>query len=394
MRTPIRVTFAGQNIKEAHVLEWLKEVGSEVREGETVVIVDVEKVEAEIAASVSGKLVEICAPADSHKTVKVVREDQEGDVLGYIEAGNDVSELEPKLEPKEHKAVGVIATPLVRRLADQNGIDITKVKGTGPGGKITRKDLEIHQQQGRSFSSVKENQPESEIKELTNVQTIRAKRMEAANLIPRAATSVEVDFLHCLKLKKEVGLSPFHVVVWAGIQALKIDKYELVNASFLGYNDQGRGLCQKHSVVHAGFSVDPENDLQILVVREASEKSFEDIVKEIRTKTERFLSRGKPNLEDIGGATIVFNNPGVFGSDSGLQIIAVESDRPHAAIIGLGAIKKRPVVIQSSEGEEMMAIRPIGSLEMSWDHRLFGGRLALGFLNEMKKYLEDKNWLK
>lgn len=434
MKQPITIDFAGQTVYEATIVEWKKQVGDRVEEGEIIVEVNTEKVEVEISAPCSGILVEICAHEDDE--VKVAREDQNPDIIGYVETEGEAQEAgrpgpsEVSTEPEEldessedeptkpqeieapvRSGEKIRATPLVRKMAQERGINLAEITGTGPGNRITRSDLEKFLRfcggsleqvdtdaKPKEIPTAEEVEHGTEILEMSRIETVRAKRMDVSATIPRACTFLEVDFTQCFLHRPQISqrlfpdgaisISPFHFVIGAGLHVLSNEKYTLLNSSFRGYNDKGRGSWQKNNIIHLGFSVDPANDLRILVVRDVSRKNFSVIVQEMRRLTDLFLEGTKLSIHEMRGATIVFNNPGVFGSEGGFQLISVEEEGPHAAIIGLHAIRKKPIVV----GEDATAIRPIGFLDISWDHRLFGGRLAIEFLHDVKRLLENEDF--
>ncbi|PIR70233.1 MAG: hypothetical protein COU46_02575 [Candidatus Niyogibacteria bacterium CG10_big_fil_rev_8_21_14_0_10_42_19] len=456
IRQPIYPVFSGQSVFEIQVVEWKKNVGDSVEKDEVIVEIYDNKVSVELAAPCSGILVEISKPAGS--TAKTPREDQEPEALGYVEtevsenekdkvdnrvkdADKSNSAAEPDIDTHpilEEEVVAdterkIFITPLAKIIAKEKGIDISKVRGTGPGGRITRKDLEIFISQNKNSDHaieerVKEkdagvtpipvkqemsrDMPDVNAREMNVFDTERARRFDVSNTIPRAAIYLDdVDFHEYFKAKEELNkrlsgqgpikVSPFHIVIWAGLLALNVKdesgerKFARFNSSFSGYSDNGlKGRWSEFSAVNLGFSVDPGNDLRILVVNNADSKSLSAIIREMAEKTNRFLSTGRLLPGDVGNSTIVFNNPGAFGIDGGLQIIGVEKSgigeyRPHVVIVGLTKIKNSLTVKTLSDRSNAIVTSPTARLEMSFDHRMLGGRMAAEYMKTIKKLIED-----
>jgi pyruvate dehydrogenase E2 component (dihydrolipoamide acetyltransferase) len=328
-----------------------------------------------------------------------------------------------------------LLSPVVRRLVREHQIDLDRVKGSGQGGRITRRDVEAFIESGPPQEPAARAEPapepkveadeakkpaakpevepkEAEPKE-AEPEAVRSEQPAAAgeeveldrlrvrvaeNLIrakhtaAHVWTSVEVDYervervrqAHRERFKKEEGFSltylPF--IARATIDALKA--YPVVNSSF--YLEEKKAVF--HKKVDLGIAIDlNQQGLVVARVRNADGLRLVGIARDIRDLAERGRG-GKLTLDDLTGSTFTITNPGPFGSFMSAPIINV----PNVAILSTETVKKRPTVVTTPDGQDMIAIRHIGYLGLSWDHRAFDGSTAVLFLQRIKENLETWDW--
>ena len=329
-------------------------------------------------------------------------------------------------EPSAAEADPQLLSPVVRRLVRENNIDITAVQGSGQGGRVTRKDVEEFISGSERVASpssaedlpqpavetevvgevVAESAPEAEAPEPMTVATEGSETVELDRLRIRIAennvkakataahvwTSVEVDYeriervrqAHKAQFKSDEGFSltylPF--IARATIDALKA--FPVVNSSF--------NLEQKtatfHKNVDLGIAIDlNQKGLMVARVRHADGLRLVGIARGIRDVAVRGRD-GKLGVDDVTGSTFTLTNPGPFGSFMSNPIINV----PNVAILSTDTVTKRPTVVTAEDGQDMIAIRHIGYLGLTWDHRAFDGSTAVLFLSRIKENLETWDW--
>jgi len=331
-------------------------------------------------------------------------------------------------EPDETESKPNLLSPVVRKLIRENEVDVSQLTGTGDGGRITRKDVEAYLALEPSAPAEKPAEPTSAPEpapapeaatqpapaaaaqpapaatagpsgqEAEEVELDRIRVRTAENLIKARQTaahvwtSVEVDFervervrqAHKEQFKTAEGFSltylPF--IARATIDALRA--FPVVNSSF--------HLEEKKSVFHRnvdlGIAVDlDQSGLVVARVRNADGLRLVGIARSIRELADRARG-GKLGVDDLTGSTFTITNPGPFGSFMSAPIINV----PNVAILSTDTVAKRPTVVTDAEGQDMIAIRHIGYLGLSWDHRAFDGSTAVLFLQRIKQNLETWDW--
>ncbi len=323
-------------------------------------------------------------------------------------------------EPDETESKPNLLSPVVRKLIRENEVDVSQLTGTGDGGRITRKDVEAYLAAEPSAPAEKPAEPtpapepaptpeaapqsapaataapsgqEAEEVELDRIRVRTAENMiKARQTAAHVWTSVEVDFervervrqAHKEQFKTAEGFSltylPF--IARATIDALRA--FPVVNSSF--------HLEEKKSVFHRnvdlGIAVDlDQSGLVVARVRNADGLRLVGIARSIRELADRARG-GKLGVDDLTGSTFTITNPGPFGSFMSAPIINV----PNVAILSTDTVAKRPTVVTDAEGQDMIAIRHIGYLGLSWDHRAFDGSTAVLFLQRIKQNLETWDW--
>lgn len=343
-------------MKDGIVVQWLKEEGDTVREGEPLMAIETEKVSYEIEAPTSGVLRKILA--------------KEGDIVPVAEAvaiitapGEEVPEVEaPPVKLRER----IIASPAAKRLAREHAIDLADVKGTGPGGRIVEADVRRLVAEAEAVPQVREVIP------LAGIRRVTAERLSKSTQTAAHCTiTMEVDMSNAVKLRERVRVSYTDLLVKAVAEALA--EHPIMNSSL------GVGGIRVFDDINVGVAVDTEKGLVVPVIRNADRKSLKEIASTLRRLVER-AREGRLTSEDMAGGTFTLTNLGMFGVDVFTPII----NPPETAILGVGRIVERPVVM----GNEV-TIRPMMQMSLSFDHRVVDGAPASRFLRRVKEILEE-----
>lgn len=404
MSTNIRVPEMGESVVEATVGQWLKKEGDSVNVGDILVELETDKVDVEVGAEAAGVLQKIERQQGEDVAV--------GDVLGVIsgDASAAVSKPAPAAEPAEPKPAAqetavassdgqpADATPVARRMAQAEGVNVADVSGSGPGGRITKQDVQAHLTQQTAVSSppAPAQQPSSELasflfpdqsarEERTKMsrrrRTIAKRLVEAQQTAAMLTTFNEVDMSAVMNMRKtrqeafvkrhdiKLGFTSFFVK--AVIGALKA--FPPINAEI-----DGDDMIIKH-YYDIGIAVGAEEGLVVPVLRDADRMSFAEIEKQVKGFAVKSRD-GNLTLEDLRGGTFTITNGGVFGSMLSTPIL----NPPQVGILGLHNIVERPI---ASNGE--VVIRPIMYVALSYDHRIVDGREAVQFLVRVKELIED-----
>jgi len=418
--TVITMPALGESVSEGTVTRWLKNIGDSVAVDEALLEVSTDKVDTEIPSPVAGTLLAIDVAVDS--TVPV------GARLGLIGS----SSAAPVAAPAAPKPAPVVAapapvlvvpvvsapapvaaapvtqpvdayvTPLVRKLANELGINLATVKGTGIGGRIRREDVEaLSKPAAPTYSapaptaaapSAAKSAPVavSPLRGTTVTMSrlrkvIAARMVESLQVSAQLTTVVEVDVTKISRLREKakesfearegVKLSylPFFAV--AVCEALK--QHPVLNSSVEG--DQ----ITYHGTEHLGIAVDTERGLLVPVIANAGDLNMGGIARKISELAARTRDN-KVTPDELGGGTFTLTNTGSRGALFDTPII----NQPQVAILGLGAVVKRPMVVRGEDGGETIAIRSMVYLGLSYDHRVVDGADAARFLVTLKERLE------
>ncbi len=420
--TVISMPALGESVSEGTVTRWLKNVGDSVAVDEALLEVSTDKVDTEIPSPVAGILLAIDVPIDT--TVAV------GARLALIGASGSVPvaaapvvaapvvvapvvAAAPVVTPPTVAPVAPVAaapisqpadayvTPLVRKLASELGVNLANVKGTGIGGRIRREDVE---QAAPKISApvaatsvapvaTRTSAPAIAVSPLrgTTVTMSRLRKVIAARMVEslqvsaQLTTVIEVDVTKIARLRDKskasfearegVKLSflPFFAV--ATCEALK--QHPVLNSSVEG--DQ----ITYHGAEHLGIAVDTERGLLVPVIQNAGDLNMGGIARKISDLAARTRDN-KVTPDELGGGTFTLTNTGSRGALFDTPII----NQPQVAILGLGAIVKRPMVVRGEDGGETIAIRSMVYLGLSYDHRVVDGADAARFLVTLKERLE------
>ena len=400
MAIPIKMPQLGESVVEGAILRWLKAPGESVQKYEPLLEVETDKVVTEVPAPESGVLLEVLAPAG--ETFKV------GTVLAYLgEAGEATPETPaaptPNLvQPNPENARPPHFTPVVLRLAEEHQISLEELKylkGTGRGGRISKKDM-LRYIQTRQQSLTPEPTPlppagdvqaadipqEAPLRPgqtigLTPMRAAIAEHMLRSTQSSAHATSVfEVDLSQVVAYRQAhhqefarqgIKLTYTAFFVQAAVEALKA--YPLANASLL------EDKIVIHPQINVGIAVAVEDGLLVPVIKRAETLSLMGLAQAIDDLAGRARSK-KLKPDEVQGGTFTVTNPGMQGALFGQAII----HQPQAAILGVGAIVKRPVVIKG----DAIAIRSMVYLSLTYDHRLLDGFGANKVLATMRDFLE------
>jgi len=397
MAIEVKVPVLPESVADATVDTWHKQPGDTVRRDENLVDLETDKVVLEVPAPRDGVLGKILKPAGETVTSdEVLATIEEGDVVtpkATSAAGNKESaRLATSVAPEATPAVAAVEPKLsraVERLVAEHDLNPAVVPATGRRGRLTRADVLDFLEQSKTpeakAPAPSPPSPTGRPEERVPMSRLRARiaeRMVEAQQTAAILTSFnEVDLKAVMDLRRRykeqfekqhdtrLGLMSFFVK--ACVEALK--KHPAVNASVDG-ND-----VIYHGYYDIGIAVSTERGLVVPIVRDANAKSFADIEREIRDFAER-ARQGGLTMEDLTGGTFSITNGGVFGSLVSTPIL----NPPQSAILGMHAIKERPVVV---DGE--IVARPMMYLALSYDHRLIDGKDAVLFLVAVKDALED-----
>ena len=408
MATNIIVPELGESIVEATIIRWFKSEGDSINIGEALLELETEKANFEVAAEKQGVLTSILKKEEDDVEV--------GEVLGVIEEGA-VSEnapaevvVEEVVETTEPVQQDVQAnekiTPVAKRLAEEFNIDVSKLEGTGPSGRITKEDVEREMQKEIKGADIEapEVEPAPQAPAVVDIQespqlpiarevreerikmsrrrrTIARRMLEASQSTAMLTTFNEIDMSAVMELRRRrkeafkekygVGLGLNSFFVKASIGALKA--FPAINAEI-----DGDDMIIKH-YYDIGVAIGASEGLVVPVLKNADGMSFAEIEKRIKD----FAIKAEENtlsLEDIMGGTFTITNGGVFGSLMSTPIL----NPPQVGILGLHKIEDRPVVINGD-----LEIKPMMYVALSYDHRIVDGREAVQFLVRLKELIQD-----
>ncbi|HCS22379.1 MAG TPA: dihydrolipoamide succinyltransferase [Rhodospirillaceae bacterium] len=396
MATEIIVPALGESVKEATVAKWLKNVGDSIAVDEPLVELETDKVTLEVNAKSAGVLKEIKVQTGGNVEV--------GAVLGFIAEGGAAAPKAEKAKapakaeaPKAQQAAAkasnndTFLSPAPRKIADDNGLDVSGLQGSGKDGRITKGDvLEALKAPAAAPAAKAPAAPsgprakadrEERVKMTRLRQRIAERLKEAQNTAAMLTTFNEVDMSHIIALRNQykdsfekkhgIKLGFMSFFVKAAIQALK--DFPAVNAEI-----DGTDIVYKN-YYDIGVAVSTPTGLVVPVVRDADAKGFASIEKEIGDLGLRARD-GKLGLDELSGGTFTITNGGVFGSLLSTPII----NPPQSAILGMHATKERAVVVNGQ-----VVARPMMYIALSYDHRIIDGKEAVTFLVRVKEGIED-----
>ena len=430
--TEVVMPQMGESIFEGTITKWLKKVGDTVNKDEPLFEISTDKVDAEIPAPIAGKLSEIKVPEGATVQINTVVAVIGGSATGSAASAAPAVAAPAKTAtpaPAASEAVAASAgttdklrsSPLVRRIAKDNHLDLRQISGTGSGGRITKDDaLKFLAENGAGATApaaapklpaptatpapvasapasiqaavaapVSSPLPGS-LAPLTKMRSIIAQRMvESAHTSPHVHTVFKVDMTRIAKLREKekgkyeqrngVKLTYMPFIAAAAVHTLR--KFPIVNAS-LEQTDGGLAI-RYHQNINLGIAVALEWGLIVPVIKQAEERSFLGLARAVADLAER--ARGKKlKPEEVSGSTFTLTNSGIFGEEFGTPII----NQPDSAILAIGGLKKEPVVLADSEGNDTIAIRWTQNFCLGFDHRTIDGADAGKFMAEFKKTLE------
>lgn len=447
MATDVVMPQMGESIAEGTVVRWLKKVGEKVDRDDPLLEISTDKVDAEIPSPASGTLTEIIAQEGQTVAVNsvVARIAAEGEATGASApaaaaptppapappppppAAPPAPEPKPAAQPEAAAPAQQPATPapqqpsnpateqpqdlderrrtksspLVRKIAAENNVDISRLQGSGVSGRVTKNDILDYMQQPKPAAPQPSAAPQpapaprppamsfatgenNRIEPLSVMRKKIAQHMVLSKQTSAHVTTVfEVDFTNIDKLRRQykdayaergAKLTFLPFVIQAIVAGLR--EFPIINASM----DESSVIY--HRDLNIGIAVALDWGLIVPVVKNADEKNILGISKTINDLGERARTK-KLSPDDVQGGTFTITNPGIYGGLFGTPII----NQPQVAILGVGGVKKRPVVVETKEGD-FIAIRSMCILSLTFDHRLIDGAIADQFMAGVKAFIE------
>jgi len=425
----------GESIFEGTITKWLKKPGDTVQQDEPLFEISTDKVDAEIPSPAAGTLSEIKAQAGTTVQINTVvatisvagtagaapATPQPGGQPSVQAAPPAAVEAAPEADSDASDGESgerVRSSPLVRKIARENNLDLSKVPGTGSAGRITKEDILGYLAKGGAAApAAKPAAPPAaapapappppaaakppapapapvvtagdELVPLTRMRSIIAQRMvDSKRTSAHVHTVFKIDMSRIVRMREKekskyeqrngVKLTYMPFLSRAVIATLR--KMPIVNASMEG------DAIRYHKNINLGIAVALDWGLIVPVIRQAEDKSFLGIARAIVDLAERARAK-KLKPEEVASGTFTITNPGIFGEQFGTPVI----NQPESAILGVGGLFKEATVVTDENGSDSLAIRSIIRLTLGFDHRIIDGADAGRFMAEVKKYLENWN---
>ncbi|HEV2708935.1 MAG TPA: 2-oxoglutarate dehydrogenase, E2 component, dihydrolipoamide succinyltransferase [Edaphobacter sp.] len=407
--TEVLMPQMGESITEGTITKWLKKVGDTVQRDEPIFEISTDKVDAEIPSPIAGTLSEIKVGEGKTVTINTVVAIIGGAAGKAAPAATPAAaapaaaatKAAPAAAPAPSATEGerVRSSPLVRKIAKDNNVDLAQVPGTGSEGRITKNDILGHLEGGAKPAAGAASAPAAakpaapapqlgELVPMTKMRSIIAQRMvESKRTSPHVHTVFKVDMTRIVKLREKekskyeqrngVKLTYMPFITRAAIVALR--KHPVVNA-FL----QGDAILYNKNI-NIGIAVALDWGLIVPVIKQTEEKNFLGIARGIVDVADRARNK-KLAPDEISGGTFTLTNSGIFGEQFGTPII----NQPQSAILGIGGLNKEAEVLTDKDGNDVIAIRSIQRFTLGFDHRIVDGADAGKFMSDFKAYLE--NW--
>jgi pyruvate dehydrogenase E2 component (dihydrolipoamide acetyltransferase) len=424
--TDIVMPQMGESIFEGTITKWLKNVGDKVQRDEPLFEISTDKVDAEIPAPASGVLTEIKAEAGTTVQVNSVvgviggvagataapaaPQPQAAAPVAAAPSAPAPTPMAPAQDEEEEVSLDgkkIRSSPLVRKLAKEHSVNLAQVKGSGQNGRITKEDIQSFVDQrakapvAAAQSAAAPARPAApaasapatplpgEVVPMTAMRKIIAQRMvESKHTSAHVHTVYEIDMTRVMNLREKVKkqfeqkngvkLTPTTFFARAAVKGIR--EFPIINASVEGDN------IRYHRNINIGIAVALDWGLIVPVIKNAEEKNIVGLQRAITDLGDRSRSK-KLKPDDVSGGTFTITNPGQFGQMFGLPII----NQPQVAIMGIGSIKKMPVVLTDESGTDSIAIRQICHISLGYDHRVIDGAVADQFLRSVAKFLENWN---
>jgi len=415
--TEVLMPQMGESITEGTLTKWLKKVGDSVARDEPIFEISTDKVDAEIPSPIAGTLTEIRVKEGETVTVSSVVAVIGGGAGAHASTPKPAAPVTaasstppPAPAPVASASTGEAprSSPLVRKIASENNVDLKTIPGTGASGRITKQDILGHLEGAPAAAPVAASTAAAatpapakqapaapvstptpgELVPLSKMRSIIAKRMvESKAISPHVHTVFKVDMTRIVKLREKeknkyeqrngVKLTYMPFITRAAVQALR--KHPIVNASM-----QGEAILYNKNI-NIGIAVALDWGLIVPVIKQTEEKSFLGIARAIVDLADRARNK-KLAPDEVAGGTFTLTNSGIFGEQFGTPIIA----QPQSAILGIGGMNKEAVVLTDKDGQDTIAIRTIQRFTLGFDHRTIDGADAGKFMSDFKAYLE--NW--
>ncbi|CAN5132654.1 2-oxoglutarate dehydrogenase, E2 component, dihydrolipoamide succinyltransferase [soil metagenome] len=423
----------GESVTEGTITAWLVSVGDEVTEDQPLFELSSDKIDTEVPSPAAGTVSEILIEVDETVDVGTVvarlgggagggsgsgsasagSEDEDSATSGDDErVPEDVDTADSGSSPKTPTGSDALASPLVRKMASENDVDLDAIEGSGQGGRITREDVEaaISGDAGKTASkpqkskSAKSDKPAAparaagdreRVEDLSRIrQRIADKMIESQQQAAQLTTVQEADVTALMnartrhkdafKSREGVSLSPFAIVARAALMAVR--NHPMLNAAA----DWDNGKLYLRDYVNLGIAVDTPKGLLVPNVKGADGLTVAGLARGIAEAAQKARGEGGRKLDfaDIEGGTFTLTNTGSVGVLIDTPIL----NYPEVAILGVGAIVRRPAVVTAPDGSEAIAIRHMLYLSLTYDHRLLDGADAARFVTEIKHVLEGTDW--
>ena len=377
----IKMPRFGLTMESGFIEKWFKKENDEVKEGEPLLEVSSEKITNEVVSPASGVLLKIMGK--EKEEIKV------GTVIAFIgKEGEKIKEIKKEkvklekitktTEMKETPSVKVApperegrikASPLAKKIAREKNIDLFQIKGTGPDGRIEKKDVLAY------LSSVSEKKVEFKIEKLSGLRRTIAERLSKSfHTAVTLTNTTEVDFTEFKKLMKENKVSITSGLVFVLSRALK----EL--SKFNDHFDSDKKELIIFEDINIGIAVDTEKGLMVPVIRNTDKSSLKTINDQIK-KLAGEARNGTISEDDIKGSTFTLTNLGMMRTEIFTPVI----NPPEVAILGIGRIIKKPAIVD----EDKISIRELAYLSLSYDHRIIDGADAAKFLGKLAELIEN-----
>ncbi|RLI35909.1 2-oxo acid dehydrogenase subunit E2 [Candidatus Bathyarchaeota archaeon] len=365
---------------EGTITEWLKQDGETVEAEEPVAIIETSKIVVEVESPASGTFYKT-QPVGSTVSVGevialIVQQDEDAPVISEVIKSPGVEE-KPSERVTEAIDKRVLASPLAKKLAKQHDIDLAQITRSGHGGVITKKDVLVYLKQNPV------ERDDEEIIPLTGWRKVMADRMHySLQTMAQLTTITEADFTELIKLRKKLisegkdRISFTVFIVKAVTQALK--EYPIMNSSLV----DGKIIIKNYHNIGVAVAREKQG-LIVPVIHRADEKSLTKL-NQVLSEMVNNARTGNLSIKDVTGGTFTVTNVGSLGGTMSTPII----NPPESAILGVGAITKKPVVV-----DDEIVIRSIAYLCLSYDHRFIDGAPAIGFLQQIKQFLQEPKLL-
>jgi 2-oxoglutarate dehydrogenase E2 component (dihydrolipoamide succinyltransferase) len=436
-RVDVIMPQMGESIAEGTVARWLKQVGDAVKRDEAILEISTDKVDAEIPSPAAGVLAEIKVTEGETVAVQTVVAVIDTDAIaGAVETPPKTPPTEAKTPPAAEPALPPEATPapapstapppasgpdagesetdrlrhrstpLVRKIAAEHGVDIGDVPGTGHAGRVTKKDILTFIERGAPPQTPAKTAaapaaaaptgdvvrptvdawPGDEVVPMSRIRKLTADHMIVSRRTSAHVTSFyEIDYTRVAGIRasikksyQERGANPTYLTFIIKVIADNLRKHRIVNASV-----SGDSIIYRQAI-NIGIAVALDWGLIVPVLKRADELSVLGIARQVADLAERARAK-RLSPDEVQQGTFTITNPGVFGSLAGAPII----NQPQVAILGIGSIEKRPKVLTLDDGQDVIAIRTMGLLSMSYDHRVVDGADADRFMADVKQDLEN-----
>ncbi len=444
----------GETVTEGTIIRWIKQVGDEVRRDEPLFEISTDKVDSEVPSPAAGVLTEVVVPEGETVEVgtllAVISDSAAATAVAAPEAAPDAAaEAAPDTAPEPAPAPAAVPapppaaasppappapapapepatpdvapedvearsqprllSPVVRRLVNEHGLDVSTIEGSGVGGRITRADVERIIRERRSAPAqapaslaaaaptaapAEEHAPDAGgplIVPLSSIRKTIGRHMVASKATsPHVLTAVEVDFEGVERVRRaaragwraQEGFSLTYLPFIARATCDAIADFPHINAGIDGTN------LVVHRSVHLAVAVDLDfQGLLAPVVRDAETKRLRAIAREVVDLAAR-ARRKELSAAEVTGGTFTITNPGQYGTLMQFPII----NQPQVAILSTDGIRRRPVVVTDEQGDEAIAIHSVGVLALAWDHRAFDGAYVAAFLDRLRHIIETRDW--